>query len=186
MSDRSPAGLNEWFGEVNLRNDLDASATSFLTELATMLDSLRPARMDTSRSSVRQRDTGAGVEIEIMHQVDPDSTVSVILGDGDGIISWLSAHEHIFPADAPTDRPWTTVTVDAIAEILGGEYAIEDHYRGKRLIKTRIIDVADPAGERIMETIGTPLALIPWPGPKRVERRRVDFGAHRPSATGAD
>lgn len=122
MSDRSPAGLNEWFGEVNLRNDLDASATSFLTELATMLDSLRPARMDTSRSSVRQRDTGAGVEIEIMHQVDPDSTVSVILGDGDGIISWLSAHEHIFPADAPTDRPWTTVTVDAIAEILGGEY----------------------------------------------------------------
>ena len=106
------------------------------------------------------------------------------LGDGDGIIFWLSDHEHMFPADAPSDRPWTTLAVGAIAELLCGKYVVEDHSRGKRPVKIRIIDVRDPAGERVMETIGTPLALLPWPGPKRVERRRIDFGAHRQSAAG--
>jgi hypothetical protein len=173
--------LDKWFGEVNLRDDLDPSASSFVAELATMLQSLHPARIDRSRSSVRQQEVGTGVEIEIAHQVDADATVSATLGDGDGIIFWLSAHEHVLPADAPSDRPWTTVAVDAIAEILCGEYTIEDHYRGRRLVKTRVIDVADRAGERVTDTIGTPLALIPWLGPKRVERRRIDFGARRDS-----
>lgn len=126
------------------------------------------------------------MEVEIVHQVDGDATISASVDHRGGIIFWLSAHEHIFPEDATSDRSWTTVAVDAIAEVLCGEYLIEDHYRGKRLTKVRIIDAADPAGERVMETIGTPLALIPWPGPRRVERRRIDFGAHRTPDAGPD
>jgi hypothetical protein len=186
VSNRSTGGLDRWFGEVSLRSDLDLSATSFLAELTTMLGSLRPALMDTARSTVRQSERDLGVEIEIAHQVDPDASISGILGDEGGIIFWLSAHEHLFPDEAPVDRGWTTVAVDAIAEILCGEYVVEDHYRGKRLLKTQIINVADPSKEHVMETIGTPFALIPWPGPKRVERRRIDFGAHRPSTTNDD
>lgn len=186
MSGADLDGLDEWFGEVHRRSDLDSSAESFLVELAAMLSSIRPTLIDVPRSAVRQQDGGTGVEVELVHRVDPDAMISAILGEGDAIIFWFSAHEHIFPADAPSDRPWTTVAVDAIAEILCGEYVVEDHHRGKRLVKTRIIDIGDPAGERVMETIGTPLAFIPWPGPKRVERRRIDFGAHRQSAAGTD
>lgn len=169
--------LSEWFGEVALREDLGAAPAVFLTELAVMLGALRPSLINRSQSTIKQ--DARGIEVEIAHQRDVDASISISIDEGGAIVAWLSAHEHIFPDDATKERSWMTVTVDAIAEVLCGEYVIEDHYRGKRLLKTRIIDVGDPAHEQVMETIGTPLALIPWPGERRTERRRIDFGARR-------
>ncbi len=97
--------------------------------------------------------------------------------DNEAVVSWLSAEEFVTPADGGEQRPWTTVVVDVLAAVMRGEYAVEEHYRGKHWVKTRIVDVADPEQHRHLGTSGSLLwSWLPWPGAKRVEQKRLDFG----------
>lgn len=78
------------------------------------------------------------------------------------------------------DRPWTTVAIDAVAGILRGDYEIEETYKGRRLIRTRVIDAGDPDGPRPITETGSLFGWIPTPRSKRIERRRVGFGIKPP------
>jgi hypothetical protein len=70
------------------------------------------------------------------------------------------------------------VVVDLTAAVLRGEYAVENHYSGDHLVKTRVVDLRDD--ERHVSTTGfLPAVLLAWKRSRRVERRTVDFGCRR-------
>lgn len=173
------ASLDAWFGEVELGHKPSPAAVAVLEELAAMLDGLRPTLLDRNRSSVRAAGHGWTLEHSVVahlaHATDADGDLDVIVGDKEAIVSWASAHEHVYPEEGDEQRPWTTVVVDALAAILRGEYVIEEHWRGARLVKVHIIDTAD-GDERLLSTTGSVLSWLPSRRPNRVERRTVSFG----------
>lgn len=64
--------------------------------------------------------------------------------------------------------------MDATAAILRGEYVVEAHYRGDKLMKTKVRDVVE-SGRTVTET-GSLLALLPFlRRMDRVERRSIGF-----------
>lgn len=172
--------LRDWFGAVELET-LEPAQQAFLDELEQMLGAYKPPLLDTTRSSIRDRGhawTKANtIEIRLVHATEPDAAIVVGLSPDEAIIGWLTSHEHITASDEWNSRSWTAAAVDAVAAILRGDYVVEDTYRGRRLVKTRIIDVGDPEGPHWITETGSLFAWIPTPGTKRVERRRIGFGA---------
>ena len=176
--------LTDWFGTVELE-DPTQNQSAFLDELLMMLETYQPPLLDRSRSSIRDRGhawTKANtIEVRLVHSSEPEAAVEIGLSDDEAIIAWLTAHEHITEWETGCqDRTWTTQAVDAVAGILRGDYEIEDTYRGKRLIKTRVVDVGDPVGPRVITETGSLFGWIPTPGSKRIERRRIGFGVKQP------
>jgi hypothetical protein len=107
-----------------------ASQRAVLDELAAMLDQLRPAGLDRSRSQLSRSTTkGArgqsAVVITLEHRTRNDWSVEINIEPTSAVIRWLSAHEHIEEHDGWDARPWTSVVVDAIAAILRGDYEVE-------------------------------------------------------------
>lgn len=164
-----------WFREVSL-NGAPQSARDILDALVTMLDEVQPAGLDCARSYVtttghewREYD----VQFLLAHS-DEESDITLAVGGNEALVSWLMAHEHIYPEDGDAERPWTTVVVDAVAALLRGEYEVTDHYRGDRLVKTTIHDTL--LGGKHISTSGSLLGLLPFlRRVDRVERRTVDF-----------
>jgi hypothetical protein len=176
--------VTDWFGIVELEQPTPTQE-SFLDELLSMLEAYQPSLLDRSRSSIRHRGhawTKANtIEIRLVHSSEPEAAIEIGLSEDEAIIAWLTAHEHITEWEAGVqDRPWTTQAVDAVAGILRGDYEIEDTYRGKRLIKTLVIDAGDPEGRRALTETGSLFGWVPSPGSKRVERRRIGFGVKPP------
>lgn len=176
--------LTDWFGTVELEGPTP-NQSAFLDELLMMLETYQPPLLDRSRSSIRDRGhvwTKANtIEVRFVHSSEPEAAIEIGLSDDEAIIVWLTAHEHITEWEAGSqDRPWTTQAVDAVAGILRGDYEIEDTYRGKRLIKTRVVDVGDPEGPRAITETGSLLGWVPSRGSKRIERRRIGFGVNPP------
>ena len=169
--------LGRWFGKVELSAapQTHASVMAFLAELARMLEALEPTRVDHASSSVHQQQNGS-VRVVVAHDSDEDGGLAIEAGDHSATIWWLSAHEHVDSRDSYGERPWTSVAVDVVAAALRGEYEAEEHFRGARWMKTRIIDVADPDGPRVVSSLGVLWSWLPLPGSKRVQRRRLDFG----------
>jgi hypothetical protein len=179
--------LGRWFTVIELTDaDVPPSVMACLCELVEMLDIIDPSRLDPGRSSIRQ--TGHGwivpgeVEFHLAHETDECADVDVVVGGREAIVSWLSAHEHVFSEDKGLDRPWTTVVIDVVAAVMRGEYEVENHFRGKRLIKTRIVDVADRKRPRDLGTTSSLFGWLPWHGPKRVEAQRLDYGPRGPAS----
>jgi hypothetical protein len=88
-------------------------------------------------------------------------------------------HDHIDaddPWEAAGERAWPARVADAVAAVMCGEFEVQDTWRGRWLARSRIVDVADPAGVRVLSTTGSLAGCLPWPGRKRVERRRLSFG----------
>ncbi len=147
-----------------------------LQALLPMLNEVQPQALDPQRSHIlstghewREYD----VEFLLAHREDEDSDITVAVGAKEALISWLMAHEHIYPEDG-ADRPWTTVVVDAVAALLRGEYEVLDHYRGDRLVKTTVHDTI--LGGQHVTTSGSLLGLLPFlRRVARVERRTVNF-----------
>jgi hypothetical protein len=172
--------IADWFGTVELER-ATPTQESFLDELLTMLEAYQPSLLDLSRSSIRDRGhawtKSNTIEVRLVHSLEPEAAIEIGLSDDEAIIAWLTAHEHITEREVGSQgRSWTTQAVDAVAGILRGDYEIEDTYRGKRLIKTRVIDAGDPKGRRAMTETGSLFGWVPSPGSKRVERRRIGFG----------
>jgi hypothetical protein len=178
--------LSRWFGAIEVDDELAAPVVACLTELVEMLDTVDPSRVDRLRSAIHSTGHGwtvpGGVEIHLAHESDEMGDLDIVIGDREAIVSWLCAHEHVFPEDGDHARPWPTVVVDLVAAAIRGEYEVQNHWRGKRLTKTRVVDVADPEGERVISSTGPLFGWLPWPGPKRVEVQRLDFGASGPSS----
>jgi len=178
-----PGGsAGRWFASVDLTEAGD-SARVVLAETVRMLDALRPMQLDPARCRVKS--TGHGwtlpraVEIHLHHRIDPDAGVDVVVGPDEAIVSWLKTHEHIYATDAAPGRSWTAVVVDATAAVLRGEYEVEVHYRGNRLVRSRVIDTAGTQHHTVGES-GTLLSCwLPSLRPRRVERRRLDYGIVR-------
>lgn len=169
-----------WFGTVEMEGG-SAAAREVLSKLVAMLDALQPRLLDPARSTVRTQGHGwtvaNSVEIHLEHATDEEAAVTIAVGPDEAIVSWIATHEHVRPHDGTAERPWTTVVVDATAAVLRGEYEVEHHYKGDRLVKTRIIDTADPEGERTLSTTGTLISSwLPSRRTKRVERRKIDYG----------
>jgi len=116
----------------------------------------------------------------LVHANDPHATIEVTVDERQAFIEWLSAHEHLDVGDDSTERSWTTQLVDAVAALLPGEYEVQDSYLGRLLVKTRVVDVANPSVPRVISTIGTLLLPLSAFEPTRVRRRRVSFGVQRP------
>lgn len=173
--------LEQWFSEVDLGQDPTPAATAVMAQLAKALNHLRPASLDRHRSTICASGHGwlmdNSVVAHLAHASEPDSDVDIVVGDREAIISWSTAHEHVYPEDGDRQRPWTTVVIDAVAAILRGEYLIEEHWRGERLIKVRLIDKAG-SDERHLSTTGSLLGWLPSRRPDRIERRVVSFDAH--------
>jgi hypothetical protein len=148
-----------------------------LEQLVRMLDALAPARLDPHRSSINDRGHGwtapNTVGVRLAHTSDETADVSIALEPKSAIVEWLETHEHVFPEDGGADRPWTTVVADVVAAALRGEYEVELHYRGDRLVKTRLVGAARDG--LVLSTTGS---LVGWlrRGPVRVETRRLDYG----------
>jgi hypothetical protein len=166
----------QWFGEVSLDNAPEPAREVFRC-LVEMLDVVQPQALDRARS--RAVDSGHGwreyaVEFRLAHVDDPEADITVALGDREALLSWLMAHEHVYPDDGTPERAWTTVVVDAVAALLRGEYEVHEHYRGSRLIKTSVHDSV--MGGRHVSTSGSLLGLLPFlRKADRIERRKVDF-----------
>jgi hypothetical protein len=171
--------LSRWFAVVEVDDDrIQGPAVTCLRELVDMLDAVDPSRVDQRRSGVRSHGHGwtveAGVEVHLAHDTDESADVRLVIGERDAIVDWLSTHEHVLPEEGDEGRPWTAMVVDVVAAAIRGEYEVEQHYRGDRLIKTRIVDVAADH-PRVVSTTGSLLGLLPWFGKKRVESRRLDY-----------
>jgi hypothetical protein len=142
-----------------------------------MLDVVQPEALERARSHAIGSGHGwhdYAVEFLLAHRDDPESDITVAVGEDRALLSWLMAHEHIYPDDGSPERPWTTVVVDAVAALLRGEYEVLDHYRGTRLVKTTVHDSL--LGERHVSTTGSLLGLLPFfRKVDRVERRKLDF-----------
>lgn len=181
------SNLGRWFAVVELADgDVPPSVLACLGQLLELLDVVHPSRVDRRRSSIRQSGHGwtmaDGVAAHLVHDADEDADLHVVVGADEAIVAWLSAHEHVVPEDGDEQRPWTTVVIDVVAAVLRGQYQVENHYRGKRLTTTRIVDVADPERPREIGTTGSLFGWLPWPGEERVEVQRVDYGLRGPSS----
>lgn len=171
--------MDRWFSTVDVEDGhFSEPVEDALRQLVEMLDALDPVRLDRDRSSIRSRGHGwkeHSVAVELVHDSDPDADLSIALDAQGAIVEWLDTHEHVLPDDGDVSRAWTTIVSDVVAAALRGEYEVEQHYRGERLIKTRIVDVARPESPRDLGTTGS---LFGWlrPGPSRVDRKRLDYG----------
>jgi hypothetical protein len=150
-----------------------------LDELGTMLDHYRPSKIDTEVSKVTgAREAGwvedSAVLVTLQHADDPTATVEVVLADDHAVVSWLAAHEHIDESDGTPERPWTSVTVDAVAGILRGAYAVEETRRLGIWTKSRVLDIEDR--ERSIATMGPLWGWLFRPFPATVTQRRLDYG----------
>ncbi len=173
------ADVRRWFGSVELTDAPDAART-VLAQIVRMLDALHPSQLDPAGSRVRSIGHGwtlpRAVEIHLRHRLDPAAGIDVVVGPDEAIVCWLKTHEHIYAADATPSRPWTTIVVDATAAVLRGEYEVESIYRGNRLLRSRIIDVADAQQTTVGESGTLVSSWLPGLRPRRVERRRLDYG----------
>lgn len=165
-----------WFRDV-AHEGIPPSSRAVLDGLVQMLDAVQPQALDRERSHVASEGHGwAAYDVEFLlaHADQPDWDITVAVGRDEALIGWLMAHEHVWPDDETADRPWTTVVVDAVAALLRGEYEVQEHYRGTRLVKTSVHDTL--LGRRHVSTSGSLLSLLPFLGRvDRVERRTVDF-----------
>jgi hypothetical protein len=163
-SEQSPeVAVQDWFGTVSL-DDAPPAAKRLVDELARMLDLVQPRLLDTETSHAIDR--GHGVEVVLRHRTDPESNVSISIGRDEAIVAWLSTHEHFFDGPGNAGRPWTVVTVDVVAAVLRGEYAVEETYKGKHVVRTKVIDRVDG---RVVFTTG----LLLW---QLIPRRSVRRG----------
>jgi hypothetical protein len=155
---------------------LAGAPLAFYAELRRMLGVVRPARLDPDNASVQfERD---GLELRLVHADHDAWGIWATVGEPDAIVGTGSAHEHFFaPDEGETEmRPWTTVIVDFIAEILRGEIEIETTFRGNTPIAVRHFNL-DESGRR------TPLGYTGFPVParlmlwreKRTETERESF-----------
>jgi hypothetical protein len=172
------ASLERWFHEVDLGSHPTPEAVAVLSELGAMLDTLRPTALDRSRSTIRSSGHGWTLDRSVVaylaHASSDDGDLEVAVGPEEAIISWSSAHEHLYPEYGTADRPWTTAVIDAVASILRGEYVVEEHRRGERVVKVRVVDIGG-GRERVLSTTGSLLSWAPGRRATRVERCAVDY-----------
>jgi hypothetical protein len=178
--------LGRWFGTVALNSKPPDAVSVMLTELVEMLDALNPSRLDPSRSMIRSSDHGwvtpaQAVEVHLGHDIDNEADIDVVVGNDEALVSWLPTHEHVYPDDGSEERPWPKVVVDLLAAVLSGEYLVESHYRGHRLVKSRLLDALTPTSPEL-STTGSLFGWLRWWGERRVEVRRLDYGV-RPQQT---
>jgi hypothetical protein len=102
-------------------------------------------------------------------------TVEILVAPDYAVVSWLGVHEHIERADGDASRPWTSVVIDVVAAVLRGEYEVEQIKRGGMWFKTRIVDVGNPQGERVISVSGPLWGFLLRPLPARVARHRMSW-----------
>ncbi len=167
---------SRWFAVAETQG-ASVAVDEVLRELLTMLDKVRPAALDRDRSHVVVDGHDwfeYEAEVLLAHRDNYQADVTLAVGAKDALLSWLGVHDHIYPEDGSAERPWTAVVADTVAAVLRGEYVVEDHYRGDRLVKTVVRDVADRG--RSVLTIGSPMALLPFfARAGRIDRRSTDF-----------
>jgi hypothetical protein len=174
--------LADWFAVIEVEHPGPAQQ-AFLDELATMLDDYQPAELDCEASRIQADVRGPrcdrGTTVWLVHARDAQATVEVALDERQATIEWLSAHEHVDVGDDSSERSWTAQVVDAIAALLRGDYEVQDTYLGRLLVKTRVVDVAEPSAPRILSTTVTPLSPLALLKSSRERPRRVSFGVQR-------
>ena len=140
-----------------------------------MLAALEPRSLDESRSSVDFDDDG--LQLMLVHSGQEGLAIFVAVGAAEAIVGIGSAHEH-FAADEVAEgaRPWTTLVVDFVAEILRGQIEVETTYRGNSAISVDHFRVEEDGDRVSFGHTGfiTPARLLFWK-PKRVETERASF-----------
>jgi hypothetical protein len=156
--------------------ELEGAPRAFYDELRRMLALVQPSKLDTDKSSARFDEDG--VDVDLAHVDRDDWMIWASVGKRGAIVATAWAHEHFDP-DPPGmegERPWTTVIVDFIAEIMRGEIEVETTFRGKTAVAVRHFN-RDKYGERtILGRTGflVPAGLALW-RPKRTEIERLSF-----------
>ena len=138
-----------------------------------MLDHVEPPLLDRDGSSTNF--DAAPVDVWLAHAEREDWTIWIGIEEDQIIVDVAGAHEHFFAADdeeeADPERPWTSLAVDFVAEILHGHVEIEATYRGQAAVSVEHF-VLDDRGERsdYSHYVGLlrPARLFLWRG-KRTE-----------------
>lgn len=127
---------------------LGPHARAFYDELRHMIDHVAPSKLDLDRSTVEFDD--GGIDVYLAHRDADEWFIDVSMDETNAIVFTATAHEHFFPDDAPSTepgRPWSSVIVDFVAEILRGEIEVHTTWRGSKPIAVQHF-LVEPNGER--------------------------------------
>lgn len=139
-----------------------------------MLELVHARELDAERVVIEFAD--AGVRLRLPHLREADWTIDATIAPDNAVVTVGPVHEH-FDADE-TGRPWPSLAVDFIAEILRGEIEIETEYRGAAPIRIRHFVLATDGQRHELGMTGLlrPALLMRW-RPTRTEVLRVTFDA---------
>lgn len=144
----------------------EAEGRELATELRSMLDQVRPRRLDLARSAL----TGESGSFVLAHDARPDWDIEALMDEAETIVFAAGAHEHFLADDS---RAGVRGAVSFIAELLRGEIEVERAFRGRFL--TRIDHWhRDGRSVRTVPLTGAPLLVFLK---RRIERERPDFEA---------
>jgi hypothetical protein len=155
---------------------LPNAPAAFYYELRRMLAVARPPCLSPDGTSVEF--TRKGVEVALTHADRPDWSIWATVGELEAIVGTGHIHEHFLARaqERPGERPWTTETVDFIAELLRGEIEVVTTLRGTRAISVEHFGVGERGERRLLGHTGflVPARLLFW-RPKRTQTERISW-----------
>lgn len=177
-----------WFGGITNEAQLSGHQGAFLDECRQMLEYSSDRVPVQLRTSARLESCRGGEQLVLeLSEVDGDLIIEAFVSDDEIIMAmsetdaW-SDHWHFAPTwndvyGPLPDRPWRSLAVDFLAELLGAEVRVRATYRGDSPIKVHT-EVITSDGESLTDcTTGalTPSVLKFWLK-RRVEDRTVRLG----------
>lgn len=172
------ATARRWFGTVDLGDTPTSPALANVLRVVQLLDQLQPTAIDPVRSSIRPEDwpdLGKTLTLELVHSEDEDGVITVLLGDGQAVVSWYGDHEHL-PRDVPVGDDMVDDLLDTIGSVLRGRYEVEEDYFLGAPYRSRVID-RESRPPRVVSSRHSLLSLFGWCLPTTTTRsKRITYG----------
>jgi len=171
--------VTTWFARLEV---IDASEAQqrVVQGLVDLLDELKPARLDTSRSVVN-RERGE-TWVKLRHDAEPWLDIEFVVNDGWVNFYGVMGHDEAYsPRPEPPDS-WEAETIDVVSDLLQSTFTRELHTRRGKPWRERLI-ISAPY-ERTSSELKSLAAVLPLGGrAQHPEIHSASFECHgaRPS-----